>query len=126
MRRRAWRSPRSTRSPQDNRSTFRSRRLAPVATIDDAIELLTDPQFRAGEAVGGFAPMRGAEIVEELRRRDASEDEARKLVRDALRKLRGLDKSHEQRGGGKAGERQRQQWIDDFWVPRTSLRKGSS
>jgi hypothetical protein len=95
-----------------------------MATIDDAIEMLTNRELQAGPAVGGFVQMNGPGIVEELRRRDADEEEARKLVRDALRRLKGLDKSHEDRGGKRGGSKPRPAWVDDFWVPASALRSG--
>ena len=98
-----------------------------MATVDDAIELLTDPERKApgNPANAALIRMDAAAILDALLERGADDDEeARRLVRSALQRLGGLDRSRTHRGGGPGGARERQELVDDYRVPAAKLRAG--
>jgi hypothetical protein len=66
-------------------------------TVDDAIELLTDPGFRApGQPSDArFIHIAGNRVLAELQNRGASEEQAQGLVQQALRQLGGEDLSRD-------------------------------
>jgi hypothetical protein len=94
-----------------------------VATIEDVLELLTDPANRSrARARGGMAQMNPTAIINELRSRSAEDEvEARALALDALAQLGGEDRSFFHTGLGR-GTWPRRERIDDFWVPEGVLR----
>lgn len=96
-----------------------------MASVDDAIELLTDPAHKApgNAANAALVRMDGAAILDGLLERGAEDDdEARRLVRAALPKLGGLDRSRMHHGGTRGGARERQEFVDDYRVPAAKLR----
>ena len=97
-----------------------------MATVDDAVELLTDPRHKApgNPATAALIRMDGAAVLDGLLERGAEDDEeARRLVRSALQRIGGLDRSRTHRGGAPGGARERQQMVDDYRVPAAKLRK---
>jgi hypothetical protein len=96
-----------------------------VATVDDAIEVLTDPALKAkgGRPRPNYVRMRPDDVIGALLRREAGDKgEARALVIEALDKLGGEIRTRFDQGGVRAGARSRHQEIDEFWVPESALR----
>jgi hypothetical protein len=89
-----------------------------MATVQDAIELLTDPRLTAvGPARGGHVEMRADEVLNELQERGApSRAAAHALVLEALRDLGGQQRTEFNRRGGSG------QLAHRFYVPESALR----
>jgi hypothetical protein len=89
------------------RSTVPSnRRLPLVATIEDAIEVLSDPANQAGFGKGGMRIVDQSAVLATLAQKGASGEDARALVLEALGQI-----------GGK---------VEDRADPRQSMRSGGS
>jgi hypothetical protein len=94
-----------------------------VATVEDAIEVLTDRANLAsfGETGSAWRAVNDSLVLRELRRRGESEAAARNLCLEALERLGGRIEQQTRTGGLQAG-RQRQHRLEVWYIPRNAVR----
>jgi hypothetical protein len=95
-----------------------------MATVEEAIELLRDPAYRARQTAycgARFVEVRAQDVINELRAKDAADEAtARALAVKALREIGGVVHVERHPAGHQQG-RDRVQFVDHFCVPVAKL-----
>jgi hypothetical protein len=100
-----------------------------MATVDDAIEALTDPENRVRlgvpkrYAANDLALMDGDRIAAHLKERGASDDEVADLMAEAVARVNGRDDSHWLNTNSRGPSRAKPQRIHVIAVPTDRLRE---